>query len=146
MLIVNLEDPDTRPSFPLQIFPSQVLFARECTQHKLTLKFSVEKKPWFKSWSCHLFNKENSSVCTAGKGNFSIQANVRTASSSRKTCPALHTSKQNLSRRIKLWPKTCSLYTRASKANKELVKENLVVCAGIFCEHLNWRTILKSLG
>ena len=84
-------------------------------------------------------------VCTAGKENFSIQANVPT-SSSRKTCPGLHTSKQNLSRRINLWGKTCSLYTRASEANKELVKENLFVCAGFFCEHLNWSTILKSLG
>ena len=28
----------------------------------------------------------------------------------------------------RLWGKPCSLYTRASKATKELVKENLVVC------------------
>ena len=27
--------------------------------------------------------------------------------------------------------KYCSLYTRASKASKELVKENLIACAGL---------------
>ena len=29
------------------------------------------------------------------------------------------------------WKRTCSSYTRARKATKELVKENLVVCAGL---------------
>ena len=106
-------------------------FICSCAQHKLTLKFSLENKPLFKSWSCHLFNMENGSVCTAGKENFSIQANVRT-SSSRKTCPALHTSKQNLSRRIKLWGKTCSSYTRASKAEQGTCQGKLGRVCGDF--------------
>ena len=29
------------------------------------------------------------------------------------------------------WKKTCSSYTRARKATKELVKENLIFCAGL---------------
>ena len=44
------------------------------------------------------FEQGKLSVCTAGKENLSIQVIMRT-SSSRKTCRAVHTSKQNLSRK-----------------------------------------------
>ena len=48
-----------------------------------------------------------------------------------KTCPAV-THEQIKLVKENLRGKTCSLYTRASKATKELVKENLVgMCAGL---------------
>ena len=59
-------------------------------------------------------------------------ANARTSTlSSRKTCPAVYTERANETSQGKLAEKTCSLYTRASTATKELAKENLVVCTGL---------------
>ena len=47
------------------------------------------------------------------------------------------------------WKKTCSSYTRARKATKELVKENLIFCAGLkrsnpSIEHLTARNQSSS--
>ena len=104
----------------------------------------------FKSWSCQLLNKrllvKRNLVVRAGlyvKENLFI---VHTSKESYqgigegkldRLCGALSQGKlvQLYTRAIKtcqgklLRKKTCSSYTRARKAAKELVKENLIVCA-----------------
>ena len=40
----------------------------------------------------------------------------------------------------------CCAHEQIKLVKGKFVKENLFVCAGFFCEHLNWSTILKSLG
>ena len=89
-----LKAPCTRPSFPWQ-----VLFARV---HSI----SWQVFPSQEALVMPAFEQGKLFVCTE---NLSIQANLRT-SSSRKTCPAAHMSKQNLSRKS-CGKKTCSLYT-----------------------------------
>ena len=67
-------------------------------------------------------------LCTAGKENLSIQANV--VNIVVKENLSSHTHEQTKLIKETLRGKTCSLYTRASKTTMEVVKENLVVCGG----------------
>ena len=87
--------PHRRPRFSWQVFPWQVLFARV---HSINWQVFPWQEALFKSWSCQLLNNKNCSCVRPARKTLSIQENVRT-SSSRKTCPAVHASKQNLSRK-----------------------------------------------
>ena len=103
---------NTQPRFPRQVFSWQVLLAR-------VYSIIWQVFPWqgalFKS--CMVmpaFEQGKLSRKNLSKKNLYTRAN--------KTSQAKPAKKT-----------TCSLYTRASKATKELVKENLDVCAGLNC-------------
>ena len=102
VICARLKAPNTLPSFPvdkfsLKSFPLTSRFICSCVQHKLTsfsLTRSIVQKlvmPAFEQGKLFVHVRP-------ARKTLSIQANVRT-SSSRKTCPAVHASKQNLSRK-----------------------------------------------
>ena len=56
---------------------------------------------------------------------------------------AIHMHEQIKLVKKKLGEKTCSLYTRTSKASKELVKVNLVVCPGLnLNQEQRWASVI----
>ena len=107
-----------------QVFPWQVLFACSCAQQQL-IRFSLTRSlvqklvtPTFEPEKLFRVYERQGKLCHSRKcAHIVVKENL----SSR-------THEQTKLVKEKLREKTCSLYTRASKATKELVNESLVVC------------------